>query len=267
VTESSSDERKGLERELHDHLRGEAAEDPHYNSNKRFYAISHLNVDFVHDWLRKRIRGARVLDYCSGNGDFSVWLAQNGAEAHGVDISPVSVENARTRAEQLGIGEKASFHVMDAEALDFPDDHFDVAVVHGVLHHLDLDRAYRELARVLAPGGAVIATEALKHNPFFMRYRRRTPELRSAWETDHILGRPEIDGAKQYFESVRVLRFFHLTTLAAVPLRDHRWFRPVLGVLNAIDAVLLRLPLLQWQAWMGVFELSKPKVSGRSEEA
>jgi SAM-dependent methyltransferase len=148
---------------------------------------------------------------------------------------------------------------MDAEAMTFPDATFDVIVVHGVLHHLDLDRAYAELARVLKPGGHVICTEALRHNPIIQRYRRRTPHLRTAWEVDHILGKPEIERARRYFDDVRVARFFHLATIAAVPLRGTAVFPGVLRLLEAADAVLLRIPGLKWQAWMAVFVLSRPK--------
>ena len=86
-----------------------------------------------------------------GNGSFAHWLAGIGADAHGIDISPVSIENAKKQAENQGVSDKVTFHVMDAEATTFPDDHFDYAVINGILHHLDLEKAYSELARILKP--------------------------------------------------------------------------------------------------------------------
>ena len=45
----------------------------------------------------------------------------------------------------------------DAEALPFEDESFDLVFGHAVLHHLpDLDQAFREFHRVLAPGGRVV---------------------------------------------------------------------------------------------------------------
>src|SRR5207249_569096 len=105
------------------------------------------------------------------------------------DMSVVSIANARTMAQQEGLDQTIEFEVMDAEALRCADHSFDVIVVYGALHHLDLEKALHELARVLKPGGTVICTEALRHNPLIHWYRRLTPKLRTRWETDHILGR------------------------------------------------------------------------------
>ena len=103
----------------------------------------------------------------------------------------------------------------------------------------------------------VICTETLAHNPLIRWYRKSTPHLRTAWEVDHIIGRSSFRIFDKYFgESER--HFFHLATLAAVPLRTTPLFRPAVAVLRAIDAVLLRLPALKWQAWQVVFMLRKP---------
>ncbi|MGQ0432420.1 MAG: class I SAM-dependent methyltransferase [Microthrixaceae bacterium] len=252
-------DRKLLEQELHDHLRDEHATiDPRALANKKYYAVDRANVDFVHDWLQERVAGKRVLDYCCGQGIYTLWLAAHGAEAYGIDISPVSVERGRHEASRLGL-DSAHFEVMDAEEIAFEDGFFDYVVINGVLHHLDLDKSYAELARVLSPTGSVVATEALRHNPIIHLYRKRTPLARSIWEVDHILGRPEIFRAQEYFGEVRILRWFHLATIGAVPLRNAALFKRVLALLEAVDRVILRLPGLRWMAWMAVFELREPR--------
>lgn len=251
--------RKERERELHDHLRGELGHDPRYTSNKKFYSIAKSNRDYVKRWLTERCKGKRVLDYCCGNGDFTIWVAEAGAEAYGIDISPRSIENAKKQAPDRGLSGRANFFVMDAEATEFPDDYFDLAVVNGVLHHLHLEKAYRELARILGPDGQVICTEALRHNMLIQLYRRMTPHLRSAWEVEHIMGKKETEMGRQWFNEVQILKFFHLTTIGAVPFRNLGMFEPMRRSLEALDAVLLRLPVLKWQAWMVVFVLARPK--------
>jgi SAM-dependent methyltransferase len=128
-----------------------------------------------------------------------------------------------------------------------------------VLHHLDLEKAYRELARVLKPEGQAICTEALRHNVCIHAYRRLTPHLRSAWETDHILGRKEIGMARSYFGRVEVLRFFHLATILAIPFRRRRFFDSLRKSLEVVDRGLLTLPVLRWQAWMAVFVLGRAR--------
>lgn len=252
-------DRKEKEKELHDYLRGNLQDDSHYTSNKKFYSITQTNRDYVRGWLVERCKGKRVLDYCCGNGDFTIWLAERGAEAYGIDISPVSIENAQSKASTRGLEENIKFDVMDAEKTQFVDDYFDFAVVNGVLHHLDLEKAYRELARILKSEGEVICTEALRHNVFIHLYRKMTPHLRTTWEVEHILGKKEIEIAREYFNKVEVKKFFHLATIGAIPFRNSSVFEFIKRGLELVDKVLLRLPTLKWQAWMVVFILAQPQ--------
>jgi hypothetical protein len=151
---------------------------------------------------------------------------------------------------------------MNAEAMEFEDDAFDYAVVNGVLHYLDIQNAYRELACVLCPSAEATATEPLKYNLLFQAYRRLTPHLRTAWEVGHILGRDEIYRAREYFNRVEAVKFSHLATLAAVSFRSTWLFEPLRKRLESVDSVLLRIPWLKWQAWIVVFVLSGPKRIG-----
>ncbi|MDB4949658.1 MAG: type 11 methyltransferase [Gemmatimonadetes bacterium] len=257
------EDRKRKEREFHNARESvrmeDAGEAERSYPNLRFYSVVEGSRGYIFGWLAKHCAGKDVLDYCCGPGGMSVRLAKLGArKVTGIDISDVSIRSARQKAEAEGVSDRVELHVMDAEHTTFPDDTFDAAVCSGVLHHLDLDPAYRELARVLRPGGRIICIEAMRHNPYFMRYRRRTPDLRTAWEVDHILGVPEIRKARKYFDSVEV-RFFHLFALGAVPLRRTPFFKPALAVLNLLDAAVLRIPGIRRWAWQAVFILSEPK--------
>lgn len=138
------------------------------------------------------------------------------------------------------------------------DNSFDVIYESGVLHHLNLERAYSEISRILKPGGECICIEALGHNPNICRYRKRTPHLRTEWETEHILRKDDIKRSKTFFNKVEILGFFHLATISAVPFRSLPGFNIILSDLEALDKVLLKLPILKWQAWQVVFELSEP---------
>jgi ubiquinone/menaquinone biosynthesis C-methylase UbiE len=251
--------RKLKERELHDLLEGELSNDPTYTSNLKYYSVSESNREFVKNWLAARCTGKRVLDYCCGAGDYAIFMAEAGADSWGIDISPVSTKKAEDEAKRRNLGKRATFATMDGEATSFTNNHFDLIIESGVLHHLDLERAYSELARILKPTGEIICIEALRHNVFIHLYRKMTPHLRTAWETDHILGRAEIEMAEQYFDKVEVAKFFHLATLGAVPFRNSPAFHPLLRTLERIDSALLKAPVIKWQAWMVVFILSQPK--------
>ncbi len=253
------EERKLKEREFHDFLAGDLPVDPAYTANSKYYSVSQSNRDFVNNWLVQRCPGKQSLDYCCGAGEYALFMAEAGGQSWGIDISPASIKKAQSEAQRRNLGNKAIFATMDGEATTFTSNHFDLIVESGVLHHLDLERAYRELARILKPTGEAICIEALRHNVFIHFYRKMTPHLRTAWETDHILGRAEIEMAKKYFGKVEVARFFHLATLGAVPFRNSPVFHPLLRALERVDSTLLKAPVLKWQAWMVVFILSQPK--------
>lgn len=256
--EVPKEQRKAREAELHDHLRRDLGDDPELLENKKWYSIDRASRQRVRSRLAELATGKRVLDYCCGSGERSIEAAEIAGEVVGIDISAASIDIARERATVAG-ATNVEFIVGDAEASGFPEDHFDVALVSGVLHHLDLERAYCELARVLKPGGTVIATEALRHNPVIHRYRRRTPHLRSEWEVEHILGWSDIRKAERYFGQVEVLGCYHLASIAAVPFRRRPSFPRLLRMLEHVDSVILRLPGLRWMAWMVVFELRRPR--------
>lgn len=255
--------REQEEKEFHNKIRNESLKEnqEEYNeltANKKFYLINRQSRDFVNSWLLKNCQGKKVLDYCCGNGETAIFLAKNGIEVVGIDISEISIANCINSSQKEGVAEKASFLVMDAEATKFPENDFDVVVCLGVLHHLDTERAFREIARVLKPNGIAFCDEPLVYNPVFQLYRRMTPKLRTKWETEHILSKKDIRTARKYFQKAEI-RFFHLFSLLAVPLRNSPAFNPVLGFLEKIDSLVLRMPGIKWLAWQFVFVLSEPK--------
>jgi len=93
----------------------------------------------------------RILEVGCGWGELAEWLGrETGAEVVAVDLSPRMVELARER------GVDAS--VADVQELPFADGEFDVVVAAWMLYHVpDLDRGIAELARVLRPGGTLVA--------------------------------------------------------------------------------------------------------------
>jgi ubiquinone/menaquinone biosynthesis C-methylase UbiE len=227
--------------------------------NLKYYSIERRSIAYMREWLRERCPGKIVLDYGCGNGEESFLAAQYGAgKVVGIDISDVAIENCCMQASRMGLRETAEFRLIDGENLTFAPNSFDVAMEYGVLHHVDLDRAMRQLARVLKPQGQMICTETLGHNPAIRLYRAMTPHLRTKWEVEHILRRSDFRVISRYFGKID-FRFFHLLTLIAVPLRKTSCFDMLLAALEATDEVLLKLPFLKWQAWQVVFVLSKPK--------
>lgn len=227
-------------------------------SNKKWYTVVRKSRDHVSEWLRANCPGKSALDYCCGLGGMSVELASHGAHVSAVDISDQSARTALRALQEAGFGHRSNVYVMDAENLAFARNTFDIIVCSGVLHHLDLERAYRELARVLKPGGKIICMEALGHNPAIALYRRLTPHLRTEWETEHILKIGDVKLARRFFERSEP-RFFHLFSIGGVFFRRTPLFRPLLTILEVLDGMLLRVPGVKLMAWQVIFELSGPR--------
>jgi ubiquinone/menaquinone biosynthesis C-methylase UbiE len=162
------------------YVEGEEDFEQHF-SNMKFYSITKSSFAYRDSILFQNIKGLTVLDYCCGNGEIAIEMAKQGAaKVYGIDISTVAIENAQNLARDAGVEKVCFFKVMDAEHTEFPDQTFDIIHEYGALHHLELSAAFKELARILKPGGKVVCTEALRHNPFIHWYRQRTPQLRTA---------------------------------------------------------------------------------------
>ena len=200
--------------------------------------------------------GKAVLEYGCGRTARAFDLAAKGAHVTGIDISDVAIEMGADRARERGVAERTEFRLMDAEALTFDDDSFDIVCGTSVIHHLDLERAYSEMARVLRPGGAAIFLEPMGHNPVINAFRRRTPNLRT--EDEHPLVEADFELARRWFGEVEG-RYFHLSSLAAIPLLRTRAADRVVGALDAADRRLFQtVPAARKYAWFTVLRLARP---------
>lgn len=131
-----------------------------------FNAISSFGIDRL--WRRAVVRMAaptpetRVLDLAAGTGDLSLALARLGRPASvlGTDFSPEMLEVARRKGEAYDGPTELTFQVEDAQALSLPDESFDlVTVAFGVRNFPDRVANFREVLRVLAPGGRYVILE------------------------------------------------------------------------------------------------------------
>ena len=111
---------------------------------------------------RGSLAGKRVLEIGCGRGVGIEILLSLGAEhVTGFDLDPKMVALAEKRLETFG--DRVRVFVGDAEAIDASDASFDAVVDYGVIHHIpQWQKALREIARVLKPGGIFYFEDLLK---------------------------------------------------------------------------------------------------------
>jgi len=257
---SGLDERKRKELEFHDKYRDRLKEETldkdtfeKIYGNRKYYFATVLSKEYVDEWIAREAGGRIFLDYACGNGVNAIKAAKAGAAlAVGIDISPVSVGNARQDAARDGVSENTRFLQADAENTRLPAASIDRILCSGMLHHLDLSCALPELQRILAPGGRILAVEALDYNPAIKLYRHLTPDMRTDWEKGHILGLRDLAYARRFF-TLGEVRYWHITSILAP------YMKSLLPFFNGFDRVLTRIPLVRLMAWIFTFELVKEK--------
>ena len=137
-----------------------------YASEERFAKRNALFREFIDGGNPEEIafaavaekRPARVLDVGCGPGDLTErFVKEVGADVKAIDLSMRMVELARAR----GIDAQ----VADAEHLPFVDGEFDCVFAGWVLYHVpNLGQAIAECARVLRPGGRLVASSYFEDN-------------------------------------------------------------------------------------------------------
>jgi SAM-dependent methyltransferase len=247
--------RKRAERAFHDARFETEQSDTRVRLNK-WYGAANAAIRAQSAMLHSAARNARVLEFGCADGRLSLFegkFAQVAKRFDGIDLSDCAIERARKHAAGLGL-EHCTFTAMDAERTAFDENAFDLVFGRGIIHHLELSRAFNELQRVLRPGGRAIFLEPMGHNPLINRFRQRTPEMRTPDE--HPLLVRDFDLAREYFRRVET-RYFGLTTLGVVAITNDGQGGWLMRTCEAVDDLVLKLPGVGPNAWMVLMTMTK----------
>lgn len=123
------------------------------------------------------LEGRALLDIgCGTGGPAAVLAKEKGALVTCLDVEPQLLERARRTAEAAGVAARMDFRLVEPGPLPFQPQTFDVVFSKDALIHIPDKRAlYREILRVLKPGGLFAASDWLAgagamSDPAFRRY-------------------------------------------------------------------------------------------------
>jgi SAM-dependent methyltransferase len=112
-----------------------------------------------------------VADIACGEGYLAVESAQWAKRVVGIDRSPDVLKRAKALAERRGV-KNISWKRGDMEKLPLDDASVDIALLSQALHHAPHPaRAIAEAARILRPGGRVVALDLREHDQEWVRDR------------------------------------------------------------------------------------------------
>lgn len=137
---------------------------PRYDALNRL-----LSFGIDRGWRRRMVRqlppgeGLRVLDLATGTADQVLALRRGSprvASGVGMDLAEQMLERGRVKIAQEGFADSIRLERGDACAIPAGEGAFDVVTISfGIRNVTDVDRAFREMLRVLRPGGRVLVLE------------------------------------------------------------------------------------------------------------
>lgn len=103
-----------------------------------------------------------LLDIATGTGDFAILANEilKPKQIIGIDISDGMMDVGRVKVREANLGDKISFQYQDCASMSFENETFDAAIASfGVRNFADIDASFREVERVLNPGGVFMFLE------------------------------------------------------------------------------------------------------------
>lgn len=216
---------------------------------------------YARNLLGRWDNGLRILDIGCGDAVDSIVLAASTNQVWAIDLALNRLVLALENVQKSVASQRVLSLCMDAHALAFPDNYFDLVVGNSVLLFLDRQRFAAECYRVLKPGGrALFPNESMRRHPLLL-FRRALPGIRKRESVADRITLRDIDEMGKVFDHTAHREFYLTSVLLAPILARFGQLRPVslaMGGANAFDQILLQMwPRLRDLCWIGVIEFRK----------
>lgn len=153
--------------------------DPADKKNHKNSYICHLRNHYFYEELGTPSSSALFLDFGCGTGLVTEALVNKGYSTIGVDISEKLLAYGKAARPDLDLVK------IDGETLPFKNGTFDEILIYVVLNYVDDDIAlsdlFKEMHRILQPGGRIIAIEQTVKKREFIQTEHKTLRTRNEY--------------------------------------------------------------------------------------
>jgi ubiquinone/menaquinone biosynthesis C-methylase UbiE len=241
---------------------------------EKFYKVTidaqnHFKNLIIQNLSKKKIN--HILDYGCGSDSYGYlgtnsfgkpekiykfYKSLNGI-FYGIDISPEAIKSAKKNAKKNKF--TIHYYVGDAENTKFKKNQFDAVIGRGILHHLNLEKAVKELSRIVKNEGSCIFFEPLDHNPIVKIGRLLTPNARTPDEKP--IKKNDYKIFYNYFTTVNLHKFGFFTLFAFLFFKTPL-FDSILKILHRFERFVFKLiPKLSDFSWIVLIELKNSKTN------
>jgi SAM-dependent methyltransferase len=179
---------------------------PYGDGDQSVSIMFKLGPTFYRTYIQKKTGftgGARVLDLLSGFGMWSMFLAEQNGEVHGIDIVPGCKTYGEALAKFLEIDNVSLITGDASETRRFADGFFDYAWMYSAMQYVNRGAVLGEVHRVLRPGGRLFVgnynSEGLMLDHLMKGVEANAIHAgASGWGLGALAAGPEGDGQPNY---------------------------------------------------------------------
>ena len=202
--------------------------------------------------------GDEILEVGCGSGYYTRELVVRGAKLTATEYAPSALAQARRNVGELAT--KVDFRLEDAQRLTFEDARFDKVLLSEVIEHVpEPERAIAEAARVLRPGGLLVASTPSRFSPLNLAYGVKRRIRRYAFnEHLHEFTPGSFQQLLERHLEVESLEFANFVLPYPADELYLRIGSPGLRLLERFERGIARVPLLRRLGWTMVACARKP---------
>lgn len=196
----------------------------------------------------------RLLVLGCGNVDVTQYLKYGFEKIYAIDISSICINQIKSIINYNKLNNKVFVYIMDAHDLKFNNEFFDYIIGTGIIHHLNINKCFKELKRVAKSDGKILFLEPLGLNPFLNIFRKITSYART--KEEHPLLPKDFKIINKHFKTINLKGFYLLTIFSyffKMSIKNRCLYKYTRNILLKLDYFILKIfPFMKYFCWIMV---------------